>query len=82
MNKYVVAYWREYTGVLLQEIVEANSRLEAVVSFMGWELYDLENMDEAYRFANDLDSAISVIQINHTKYRPTNEVDIVINQMQ
>lgn len=61
MNTYVVAYWNDHNGELLQEVVEANSALEAVMSYMEWE--DIESMEELHEVTANSDCVVSVINI-------------------
>ncbi len=64
MNKYVVAYWSDHTGELLQELVEAKTMVEAVKSYMQWDDPTLTDMNSLYNLAANCDSAVSVIQVN------------------
>lgn len=66
MNTYVVAYWNDHTGELLQEIVEANSKVEAVKSYMQWDDEYIQDMDTAVNYAANCDSMVSVIEIKPT----------------
>lgn len=36
MNKYIVAYWNDPTGELLQEEVEAESKFKALASYLQY----------------------------------------------
>lgn len=63
MNKYVVAHWSDHTGELLQELVEANTEVEAVLSYMQWDDPTLTSMAALHSYAANCDSAISVISV-------------------
>lgn len=63
MNKYVVACWSDHTGELLQEVVYANSKVDAVKKYMQWEELELTTMDSLYSLAANCDSMVSVIEI-------------------
>lgn len=69
MNKYVVALWNDNKGELLQEVVEANSKLDAVVSYMGWERLRPATLEEAYSLAANMDAMFNVIEITVSKSR-------------
>lgn len=66
MNKYVVAYCNLHAGELLQEVVEANSALEAAKSYLNWEdLEHVRSMDELEALAFDTDAFIHVLELNN-----------------
>lgn len=65
MNKYVVAYWNDHTGELLQEEVEAKSAFDAAISYLQWdaEEMNLSTMKDVYEMAANMDSMINVLEI-------------------
>jgi len=63
MNKYVVAYWSDHTGELLQELVEANTPVDAVKSYMQWEDTGLTTMEALTSLAADCGSMVSVLDV-------------------
>ncbi len=67
MNKYVVAVYHYMTGELVQEIVDANTKLEAAKSYLQDhdEYTSLQAMKNHYD-DNEL-AAINVIQINKSE---------------
>jgi hypothetical protein len=70
MNKYVVAYFNSYDGELKQEIVHANSKLEAGLSYLGYEDEDKEginNIDNLYERICNLDCMLNVLEITGNK---------------
>jgi len=69
MNKYVVAYWSDHTGELLQELVEANTPVDAVKSYMQWEDTGLTTMEALTSLAADCGSMVSVLDVTpkHTR---------------
>lgn len=70
MNKYVVGFLSLHEGRLVQEIVEANSALEAGISYLNWweereakpttlvELYNIAYDGDCYINILDLDKAL------------------------
>lgn len=66
MKKYVVAMWSDHTGELLQELIEANSAFEAVLSYMQWdaEEYNLKTMEDVYKLAANMDAMVNVLDIS------------------
>jgi hypothetical protein len=70
MNKYVVAYLDLNQGDLKQELVEASSRFEAMVSYLGWtkeDLGDTRTCDQLEEAVFNMDSYISVFEIKASK---------------
>ena len=67
MNRYVVAYWNDHTGELLQEIVGANSKVEALKSYMQWDDESIQDMNTAMQYAANMDAMVNVIEITITK---------------
>lgn len=65
MNKYVVAYWNDWTGELLQELVEATSAVAAVLSYTEWDDPALTTMGSIRAYAANCDCAISVLELNN-----------------
>lgn len=72
MNKYVVAYLDIVLGgEIKQEIVEANTKFEALVSYLGWTEEDYEGLDgsssELVERVFDQDGYINAIEITHAR---------------
>lgn len=63
MKKYVVAYYNHFNGELLQELVEANTELDAALCYMQWAREDLTNMSAVHSFAADCEATISVLDV-------------------
>lgn len=66
MNKYVVAFFSEYTGVIYQEIVAANSALAAGISYLDWwaEAIPPKTLEELYKQVEESGCAIHVLDLN------------------
>ena len=62
MNKYVVAFWSDHTGELLQEEVEATSPVEAAAKYLGADII-FKTLDEVYEYCANCDMMINVLQI-------------------
>lgn len=69
MNKYVVAFWSDHTGELLQEIVEANSEVEAAVSYLDIAELEFDSMDLIHTYCANCDTSINVIQIDKNNWK-------------
>lgn len=68
MNKYVVGYLSQFDNYLLLEIVEAESELDACISYLQWEDDEMpKSMDELHDMCANSDSSINVIQIDRQK---------------
>lgn len=65
MKKFVIAYWNDYTGELLQEEIEANSAFDAAISYLQWDAENMNvtNMREVQNMAANMDSMITVLEI-------------------
>lgn len=73
MNKYVVGFLSLHEGRLVQEIVEANSALEAGISYLNW--WDSEEdrpatLEDLYNAVYDNDCYINILDL--TKASKTN----------
>lgn len=70
MNKYVVAFMSMLDGELKQEVVEANSALEAGLSYLGWwedndDIYEPPNsLNRLYEVAYDSDCYIHILDLS------------------
>lgn len=69
MNKYVIAFLDLSKGELLQEIVEANSALEAGIKYLNW--WDEpesgeppHTLEDFYNEVFNCDSYINVLDLN------------------
>lgn len=69
MNKYVVAFWSDHTGELLQEIVEANSQHEAACSYLQIDPIEFPSLTAAIKYAVDSDSMINVLEIKDRNWK-------------
>lgn len=64
MNKYVVAYYSDFEGEILQEVVEAETKLDAMKSYL--ELDDsFDTIESVENMLSNSDSTISILQINN-----------------
>lgn len=69
MNKYVVAFISLHDGELKQEIVEANTSLEAGISYLNWwesndDFSPPSTLDELYAAAYDGDCHIHILDLD------------------
>lgn len=72
MNKYVIAYLSLFDGEILQEVVEANSKLEAAASYLNHdEVYD--TFEELQSAIFDQDGFINVLDLNECKRYTTGQ---------
>lgn len=65
MNKYVVGYLSLFENELLLEIVEAESRLRAMLSYLDLSEEEFPDEEAVHNFCTNCDSSINVIQINN-----------------
>lgn len=66
MNKYVVGFLSLFDGELKQEIVEANSELEAGVSYLNWwdgEEPEPADLEDLYNAVYDNDCYIHILDL-------------------
>jgi hypothetical protein len=66
MKKYVVGYLSLHDGELKQELVEAYSKFEAAMSYLGWTREDIgeaETYEELQETLFNQDSYINVLQL-------------------
>jgi hypothetical protein len=76
MNKYVIAYFNSYDGELKQEIVHANSKLEAAFSYLGYEEGDKEGintLEELYQTVWNMDCMLNILEITGNKRAHSDE---------
>lgn len=65
MNKYVVAFLSLHDGEIKQEIVEANSALEAGISYLNWwESDPPATLNDLYNAAYNGDCFIHILDLN------------------
>lgn len=65
MNKYVVAFLSLHDGEIKQEIVEANSPLEAGLSYLNWlESDPPTTLDDLYQEVYNWDCYIHILDLN------------------
>jgi hypothetical protein len=69
MNKYVVAFWSDHTGELLQEIVEANSQHEAACKYLQIDPIEFPSLVDTINYAVNGDSMINVLEIKDRNWR-------------
>ena len=73
MNKYVIALANLNQGELLQELVEADSDLQACISYLGWweteEDVKPTSMEEVHDYASNCDCWINVLELKHERTR-------------
>ena len=69
MNKYVVAFWSDHTGELLQEEVEAKSEFDAAVSYLQVDPVEFKDMEAIHDYCVNGDSTINVLQIDKKNWR-------------
>lgn len=67
MNKYVVGYLSQFDGELLLEEVEANSKLEAMLSYLEVSAEEFSTVEAVYNYAANCDAYIEAIQINKSR---------------
>lgn len=65
MKKFVIAYWNDHTGELLQEEVDANSAFDAAISYLQWDAEEMNvsTVNEVQTLAANMDSMITVLEI-------------------
>ena len=68
MNKYVVAFWSDHTGQLLQEEVEAISRVEAAKKYLNVD-FSFETFEDVIEYCVNCDAMISVIRIDKKNWK-------------
>jgi hypothetical protein len=74
MNKFIVAYFNLLEGELKQELVEANSKFEAAVSYLGWTKEDLgqiKTYDELDEAVFNMDAYINVLELKPNRKSPS-----------
>lgn len=79
MNKYVVAFWNDHTGELLQELVEADSEVAAAISYLDIaEEYaeDMHSMEDIHTYCVNGDSMINVFPLPGGKLSTTRGLNL------
>lgn len=64
MNKYVVGYLSFFENNVLLEIVEAESKLQALQSYLGLSEEEFPSEDSVHDYCAGTDSSINALQIN------------------
>lgn len=65
MNKYVVGYLSLFEYEVLLEIVEAESRLQAMRSYLNLSEEEFPDEEAVHAYCANTDTSINVIQINN-----------------
>lgn len=65
MNKYVVGYLSFFDNEVLLEVIEAESKLKALLAYLDLSEENFPDEKSVHDFCAEGDSSISVLQINN-----------------